>query len=79
MYEAFPAVANRRGPPHKWTAENLRYKHPSRSVNPEVANILLRAGHIESWGRGTLKMINECRAHGLPAPRYAFEAGGALA
>jgi ATP-dependent DNA helicase RecG len=62
--------------PDHWTVENLTHKHPSRPFNPDVANTLFRAGYIESWGRGTIKMINECRRHALPVPRYAFEAGG---
>ncbi|SMB79529.1 putative transcriptional regulator, partial [Hymenobacter roseosalivarius DSM 11622] len=62
--------------PDQWTVENLTRKHPSRPFNPDVANTLFRAGYIESWGRGTLKMINECRRHALPVPRYTFEAGG---
>ncbi|GAA4364007.1 hypothetical protein GCM10023185_33140 [Hymenobacter saemangeumensis] len=62
--------------PDHWTVENLTHKHPSRPFNPDVANTLFRAGYIESWGRGTIKMINECRRHALPVPRYTFEAGG---
>ena len=62
--------------PEHWTVENLQRKHPSRPFNPDLANTLFRAGYIESWGRGTLKMMTECRAHHLPAPRYSFEAAG---
>jgi ATP-dependent DNA helicase RecG len=62
--------------PDHWTVENLTRKHPSRPFNPDLANTLFRAGYIESWGRGTIKMINECRQHALPVPRYTFEAGG---
>ncbi|WP_052733091.1 ATP-binding protein [Hymenobacter terrenus] len=49
--------------PDQWTVENLQRKHPSKPFNPDVANSLFRAGYIESWGRGTLKMITECRWH----------------
>ena len=62
--------------PEAWTVATLTTKHPSRPFNPDLANTLFRAGYIEAWGRGTLKMIAECQRHGLPAPRYAFEAGG---
>ena len=62
--------------PDHWTVENLTRKHPSRPFNPDVANTLFRAGYIEAWGRGTIKMMNECRRQALPVPRYAFEAGG---
>ncbi|WP_246601670.1 ATP-binding protein [Hymenobacter profundi] len=62
--------------PDSWTVENLRHQHPSKPFNPDVANTLFRAGYIESWGRGTLKMIHECRVRQLPAPRYYFETSG---
>jgi ATP-dependent DNA helicase RecG len=62
--------------PDSWTVENLLRKHPSKPFNPDVANTLFRAGYIESWGRGTLKIINECQARHLPAPRFYFEASG---
>ena len=62
--------------PEHWTVENLQRKHPSKPFNPDLANTLFRAGYIESWGRGTLKMMAECRVHHLPAPRYSFEAAG---
>ena len=62
--------------PEQWTVATLTRKHPSRPFNPDLANTLFRAGYIEAWGRGTLKMMTECQRHGLPAPRYTFEAGG---
>ena len=62
--------------PDTWTVENLLRKHPSKPFNPDVANTLFRAGFIESWGRGTLKILSECRAVYLPAPRFYFEASG---
>ena len=64
--------------PEHWTVENLQRKHPSKPFNPDLANTLFRAGYIESWGRGTLKMIAECQAHHLPAPRYFFDAAGCV-
>jgi ATP-dependent DNA helicase RecG len=45
--------------PDHWTVENLIRKHPSRPFNPDRANTLFRAGYIESWGRGTLKIMAE--------------------
>lgn len=62
--------------PEHWTVENLQRKHPSKPFNPDLANTLFRAGYIESWGRGTLKMIAECQAYHLPAPRFYFDAAG---
>jgi ATP-dependent DNA helicase RecG len=62
--------------PENWTVENLSVKHPSKPYNPDIANALFRSGYIESWGRGTLKMINECVQFGIPKPKYFFDMSG---
>ena len=36
----------------------------------DIANTFFRAGYIEAWGRGTIKIINQCKEHGLPAPEF---------
>ena len=59
--------------PDNWTVERLTEKHPSRPYNPDIANAFFRAGLIESWGRGTLKIIRECQDAGLPEPLYQYE------
>jgi ATP-dependent DNA helicase RecG len=35
-----------------------------------------RAGLIEAWGRGTLKMIRECKNAGLIAPVFDYDKSG---
>ncbi len=60
--------------PDKLTVDSLRLKHPSIPYNPDVANGLFRSGDIESWGRGTIKMIKACIKHQLLPP--AFDASG---
>lgn len=62
--------------PERWTVEHLQRKHPSKPFNPDIANTLFRAGYIESWGRGTLSMLAECRTRQLPAPQFTFDATG---
>lgn len=62
--------------PENWTVENLLKKHPSKPYNPDIANALFRSGYIESWGRGTLNMINDCLVAGLPAPCYYYDMSG---
>ena len=52
--------------PENWTVKNLLEKHASRPYNPDIANALFRSGYIESWGRGTLKIIRECKQAGIP-------------
>lgn len=62
--------------PENWTIENLLTKHPSKAYNPDIANALFRSGYIESWGRGTLKMIRECELAALPKPVYFYDMSG---
>ncbi len=62
--------------PEDWTIANLSIKHPSKPYNPDIANALFRSGYIESWGRGTLKMINECIRFGIPKPKYFYDMSG---
>lgn len=51
--------------PENWTVKNLLEKHASRPYNPDIANALFRSGYIESWSRGTIKIINECKSPNL--------------
>ena len=41
-----------------------------------MADVFFKAGLIESWGRGTLKIINECKAKNIPEPKFVGEFGG---
>lgn len=59
--------------PEDWTIKNLLEKHASRPYNPDIANVLFRSGYIESWGRGTIKIIKECKQAGLPKPVFRYE------
>ena len=62
--------------PDKWTVEHLKKKHPSIPFNPDVANAFFRAGMIEAWGRGTMKIINDCRKAKLPIPSFRYDMSG---
>jgi len=59
--------------PENWTVKNLLEKHASRPYNPDIANSLFRSGYIESWGRGTIKIINECKKAGIPEPVFTYD------
>lgn len=60
----------------KLSLDQLRQKHPSIPNNPDLANSLSRCGDIESWGRGTLKMINECVRYQLLPPEFELKTSG---
>jgi len=59
--------------PENWTVKTLFEKHASRPYNPDIANALFRSGYIESWGRGTIKIINECKQAGIPEPVFKYD------
>jgi len=59
--------------PENWTVKNLLEKHASRPYNPDIANAFFRSGYIESWGRGTIKIISECKKAGLPEPVFTYD------
>lgn len=56
--------------PEQLTTDRLKQKHPSIPYNPDIAYTFFVAGYIETWGRGTIKIINECKKAGLPEPEF---------
>jgi len=56
--------------------KDLKKTHPSRPRNELLADVFFKAGLIEAWGRGTIKIIDECKKAGLPEPRFREESSG---
>jgi ATP-dependent DNA helicase RecG len=54
----------------------LFQQHASIPRNRSLANLFFRAGYIESWGRGTIAIAQECFEYGLPAPSFNEKFGG---
>ena len=52
------------------TIEQLKEKHSGRQRNPLIATVFYYANLIESWGSGTLKMIDLCKEQNLPEPEF---------
>jgi ATP-dependent DNA helicase RecG len=59
--------------PENWTVEELKKKHASRPFNPDISTTFFRAGLIEAWGRGTVRIISECSKYGIPAPIFNYD------
>lgn len=55
---------------------DLKKSHPSRPRNELLADVFFKAWLIETWGRGTIKITNECKKAGLPEPEFKEEFGG---
>ena len=62
--------------PNGLSIDDLKIDHNSRPRNPIIANACFLAGYIDSWGRGTLKIINACKEYGLPEPSITEKNGG---
>lgn len=60
----------------KLSIEDLKKQHRSYPRHKLMANVLYKAGYIESWGRGTVKIHEECKKHGLPEPKIHEYSGG---
>ena len=52
------------------TVEQLKEKHSGRQRNPLIAAVFYYANLIESWGSGTLKIIDLCKEQNLPEPEF---------
>jgi ATP-dependent DNA helicase RecG len=62
--------------PPEITIDQLKKKHSSYPRNKNIADIFFKAGYIEAWGRGIAKMVDACKAAGLPEPEFVEHAGG---
>lgn len=62
--------------PEGFTIESIKIPHSSKPRNPIIADVCFRAGYIESWGRGTLKIIDSCLNSNLPEPELVEKDGG---
>lgn len=62
--------------PKEIKIQDLKKNHPSRPRNELLADVFFKAGLIEAWGRGTIKIIDECKKTGLPEPEFREEFGG---
>lgn len=55
---------------------SLKVNHNSKPRNHILADACFKAGYIDAWGRGTLKIINSCREAALPEPEIVETDGG---
>jgi len=61
--------------PPEVPVEKLKTEHLSKPRNTLLADVFYKAGFIESWGRGTIKILEKCQEQGLPEPDFEEEHG----
>jgi len=79
MVSAYPSrfeIWNHGDLPPGITIPSLKKGDRSIPVNPDIAQVVFLRGLVELLGRGTRKMVEEFRSHGLPEPAWKKEAGG---
>jgi ATP-dependent DNA helicase RecG len=62
--------------PSQLSLKDLKEDHDSYPRNHLLAEVFYKGGYIESWGRGTIKVLEECEKHGLPEPLIEERGGG---
>ncbi len=78
LYEDNFSVWNDGSLPEGISEDDLKKVHRSKPRNPLIADVCFKAGYIDSWGRGTIKIIEACKKAGLPEPVLKEEQGGFL-
>jgi ATP-dependent DNA helicase RecG len=78
LYDDRFSVWNDGSLPEGITEEDLKKLHRSKPRNPLIADTCFKAGYIDLWGRGTIKIIEACQESGLPEPVLKEEQGGFL-
>ena len=61
--------------PPEIPVEKLKTEHLSKPRNTLLADVFYKVGFIESWGRGTIKIMEKCQEQGLPEPDFEEEYG----
>ncbi|KAA6328712.1 hypothetical protein EZS27_022416 [termite gut metagenome] len=62
--------------PEGITLDELKGFHSSRPRNPVIAEACFKGGYIDSWGSGTMKIVNACKEANLPEPEMDEQFGG---
>lgn len=78
VYDDKITIWNDGGLPEEITLESLKHVHSSYPRNPLIADVCFKGGLIDSWGRGTVRIIETCKEAGLPEPELAERDGGFL-
>ncbi len=76
VYDNKMFVWNDGGLPESITLQQLTQFHASHPRNPILAGACFLGGYIDSWGSGIMKIVNSCKAAGLPTPELKEQEGG---
>lgn len=63
-------IANSGQLPDELKVSDLKKNHRSFPTNPDIAHIIFLMGYIDKLGRGTMKILEECKELGLKEPKW---------
>ena len=61
--------------PKELKTSDLKRNHLSLPRNPDIAHVSFLRGWIEKIGRGTLKIVEDCKEAGMREPRWISKSG----
>lgn len=71
-------IWNYGGLPPQLKVSDLKRVHHSLRRNELISDVFYKRGFIEKWGIGTNKMVQLCREHNIPEPKFEEDSGGLL-
>lgn len=78
VYDDKISIWNDGSLPEGITLAALKLPHASKPRNPIIADVCFKGGYIDSWGRGTIKIMEACKIANLPEPDFKELNGGLL-
>jgi ATP-dependent DNA helicase RecG len=78
VYDDKINIWNDGGLPEGISLESLKHTHSSKPRNPLIADVCFKGGLIDTWGRGTIRIIETCKEAGLSEPEMTERDGGFL-
>lgn len=78
VYAQSFVISNSGHLPDDIKVSDLKKSHRSHPVNPDIAHIVFLRGLIDKLGRGTVKLVEECRAAGLKDPSWKDAKDGVI-
>lgn len=76
VYDDHVEIWNEGELPMGYTEETLMGRHSSKPRNRNIANTMFKAGFIDTWGRGYMKIREGFEAAGIPMPKVQNFCGG---
>lgn len=63
-------IANSGHLPQELKLADLKKNHRSFPANPDIAHIIFLMGYIDKLGRGTIKIMEDCKKVGMKEPKW---------